>query len=168
MPENESFSFDFTTQYVDDYIKLVDSSLSGFNNSHIYGTLNTANNELVLNADVPQFAFKRYNFDDVKLTARGNRDSLSLSGGAANINISDSVNIPLALFRVRARNDSSKVMITTGTNQAINQASLNAEVLTYNNGVKIEFDRSSFTVNDKTWAIDENGELEFLSGIPAS
>ena len=37
IPENESFSFDITTQYnVDDYFKLVDSSLSGFNNSHIY------------------------------------------------------------------------------------------------------------------------------------
>jgi hypothetical protein len=168
IPQNESFTFDFTTQYVDDYIKLVDSSLSGFNNSHIYGTLNTANNELVLNAEVPQFKFKSYNFDDVKLSAKGNRDSLSLSGGAANINISDSVNIPLATFHIRARNDSSKVMITAGSNQAINQASLNAEVLTYNNGVKIEFDRSSFSISGKTWTIDENGELEFLSNIPAS
>ncbi|MDP4264144.1 MAG: hypothetical protein Q8941_16570 [Bacteroidota bacterium] len=168
IPENESFGFDFTTQYVDDYVKLVDSALSGFNNSHIYGSLNTANNELVLNAEVPQFKFKTYSFDDVKLSAKGNRDSLSLSGGAANISISDSVNIPLASFHIRARNDSSRVLITTSTNQAINQASLNAQVLTYNNGVKIEFNRSSFVISGKRWTIDENGELEFLSNVPAS
>lgn len=168
IPENESFSFDFTTQYVDDYVKLIDSTFSGFNNSHIYGSLNTANNELVLNAEVPQFKFKNYNFDDVQLSARGTHDSLSLSGGAANINISDSINIPLTHFHVNARNDSSKVTINTGTNQAINQANLNAEVLTYNNGVKIEFDRSSFAVSGKTWTIDENGELQFLSNSPAS
>jgi hypothetical protein len=166
MPENESLVFDITTLYVDDYIKLIDSSLSGFNNSHISGSLNTSNNALSLNADIPQFKYGNYNFDDVHITAKGNRDSLALSGAAANINISDSLNIPLALFQVNARNDSSKVRINTGANQAIYQASLNAEVLTYNNGVKIEFDPSTFVINGKTWFIDESGELEFRRRVP--
>lgn len=168
IPENESFTFDIKTYNVEDYLPLVDSSLTGFNNSHIYGSLNTASHELLLNADVPQFKYKKYNFDDVKLTAKGNRDSLSLSGGAANINLSDSINIPLAVFHINARNDSSKVTITAGSNQAINQASLNAMVLTYNNGVKIEFDRSTFMVGGKQWSIDEKGELELRGNVPAS
>jgi hypothetical protein len=168
LPENESFSFDITTQYVDEYIKLIDNSLSGFNNSHIFGSLNTTNNELVLNAEVPQFKYKSYSFDDVKLSAKGTADSLSLSGAVANIYINDSLNIPLTTFHINARNDSSQVTINTGTNQAINQASLNAQVLTYNNGVKIEFNPSTFVVNGKTWAIDETGELEFRSNTPAS
>ncbi len=168
IPENESFSFDISTQYIDDYIKLVDSSLSGFNNSHFHGSLNTSNNELSLTAEVPQFKYGNYNFDNVNLIAKGTRDSLSISGGASNITIGDSLNIPLALFRIRARNDSSQVLINTGTNRAINQASLSAQVLTYNNGVKIEFNPSSFAVNGKTWTIDENGELEFRTRTPAS
>src|SRR6185503_1324726 len=168
VPENESLSFDISTQYVDDYIRLIDSSLSGFNNSHIYGNLNTSKNELVLNAEIPQFKYKQYNFDAVNLLAKGTRDSLSLTGSASNINISDSLNIPLAQFHVNARNDSSKVNIRTGANQGIYQAALNAEVLTYNNGVKIEFDPSSFVVNGKTWSIDDNGELEFRKRVPVT
>jgi hypothetical protein len=168
VPENESFSFDITTQYVEEYLKLIDSSLSGLNYSHISGSLNTANHELALNADVPQFKFRNYNFDDVKLVATGTGDSLLLSGETANINLSDSVNIPHASFRVNARNDSSRVTIKTGTNLPINQADLNALVLTYNNGVKIEFDRSTFVVSGKTWTVDENGELEFRANTPAA
>lgn len=168
LPENQSLAFDITTQYVEDYIKLIDSSLSGFNNSHIRGSLNTGNNELNLDADVPQFKYKNYNFDNVRVVAKGNRDSLSLSGAAANIVISDSLNIPLALFHVNARNDSSKVRINTGANQGIYQASLNAEVLTYYNGVRIEFNPSTFVVNGKTWSIDENGELEFRTRVPVT
>jgi hypothetical protein len=169
LPENESFSFDITTQYnVDEYLRLFDSTLSGFNNSHFHGNLNTANNELVLNADVPQFKFRNYNFENVMLVAKGNRDSLSLSGTAYNIGLSDSVNISRAQFHVNARNDFSQVSIMTGTNQAINTANLNAMVHTYNNGVKIEFDRSTFAINGKTWTIDENGELEFRRNTPAS
>jgi len=168
IPENESFSFDITTQYIEDYLKLVDSSLSGLNNSHLAGSLNIANNELMLSADVPQFSFRNYNFDDIKLEAKGNRDSLSVSGETANFMLSDSVNIPHANFKIKARNDSSRVTLTTGATQGINQANLNALVLTYDDGAKIEFDRSTFMVNGKTWTIDENGELEFRSNAPAA
>ncbi len=52
-PENQSLTFDITTQYVDDYIKLIDSSLAGFNNSHIYGNLDTRNNQLNLECRYP-------------------------------------------------------------------------------------------------------------------
>ncbi len=167
-PENQSLTFDITTQFVDDYVKLIDSSLAGFNNSHIYGNLDTRNNQLNLTAAVPQFKYGKYNFDNVDLLAKGNRDSLVLSGSASNININDSLNVPVVQFRINAHDDISNVQIHTGSNQAINQADINAQVLTYNNGVKIEFDPSSFIVNGKTWTIEENGELEFRKNIPAS
>ena len=168
LPENDSLSFNITTKYIDQYIKLIDSSLAGFDNSHIYGNLHTGSNELNLNVEIPQFKYQKYNFDDFRLTARGTRDSLSLFGSVTNINISDSLNVPLAIFRVEAHNDSSLVKIYTGANQAINRANINARVLTFSNGVKIEMQPSSFVVNSKTWTIEENGELEFRNNIPAS
>lgn len=168
IPENQSLAFDITTFYVEDFTRMLDSSFSGFNNSHITGNLNTGNNELNLLVDVPQFKYKQYNFDDVKLKAVGSRDSLALNGSAANVNISDSLNIPFTEFRINAHNDSSQIAILTGANQAINRANLNATLLTYYNGVKIEFDTSSFVVNDKTWTIEDKGELEFRRNIPAS
>lgn len=168
LPENDSLTFNITTKYIDQYIKLVDSSLTGFDNSHIYGNVHTGNNELNLNVEIPQFKYKKYNFDDFRLTAKGTADSLSLFGSVTNINISDSLNIPLAIFRVEAHNDTSLVKLYTGANQAINRANINARVLTFNNGVKIEMQPSSFVVNSKTWTIEENGELEFRNNIPAS
>ena len=166
-PKNESFGFDITTRYIDEYIKLVDTTLSGFNDSHITGNLNLLANELNLNADVPQFKFRQYNFDDIKIAAAGRSDSLTLFGKAANIRINDSLSIPLAIFNIKARNDSSKVGIYTGASQTVDKASINAMVLTYNDGVKIEFDPSEFVVNGKTWNIDENGELQFRKNSPA-
>jgi hypothetical protein len=57
--------------------------------------------------------------------------------------------------------------MTTGA-KTIEKADLNALVLTYNDGVKIEFDPSTFTVNGKTWTIDPNGELVLRSNTLAS
>ncbi len=160
-PANQSFSFDITTQFVDDYVRIADSTLSGFNYSHIQGSLDMNNNALSVQADIPQFKYKQYNFDDVVLIARGDLDSVSLSGTAKNININDSLKVPEAVFSVRGRNDSSRVSITTGASQGVDKADLNALVLTYDDGVTIEFEPSDFIVNGKTWTIDENGELIF-------
>ncbi|HUR65947.1 MAG TPA: translocation/assembly module TamB domain-containing protein [Chitinophagaceae bacterium] len=167
-PKDQDINFDIETYYVDEYLQLIDPSLVGFNNSIIKGNLNLARDELNLTADVPQFKYKGYNFDNVKLTATGRGDSLVLSGQTSTVRINDSLSIPQAIFRVSSRNDSSKVSILTGTNQQVEQANLNALVLTYHDGVKIEFDPSTFVVNGKTWTIDESGELVFRSNTPAS
>lgn len=167
-PADQDFKFDITTYYVDEYLKLIDSSLAGFNNSHLEGQLHLDNHTIDVTADIPQFKYKQYNFDDVKLIAKGTADSLVLLGRTRNIQINDSLNIPLALFKVNAHNDSSRVSIISGANQTVEKANLNALVLTYNDGVKIEFDPSSFTVNGKLWTIDETGELIFRRNNPAS
>lgn len=167
-PRNQAIDFDIETQYIDEYVQLIDSSLSGFNFARIKGNLNLASNELNLTADVPQFKFQQYNFDNVTLVAKGNANNLLLNGQVYNIRINDSLSIPSAAFTINARNDSSRINITSGANRTVDTANLNALVLTYNDGVKIEFDPSTFTLNSKTWSIDESGELVFRRNTPAS
>jgi hypothetical protein len=167
-PGNHDIRFDIVTYNADEFLQLIDSSITGLNNIQVKGKMNLAQNILDVTAYLPQFKYKQYSFDDVKLVAVGNNDSLVLTGDTRNIHISDSVNIPLATFRINARNDSSQVSILTGGNQTVQKADLHALVLTYNDGVKIEFDPSQFTINGKTWSIDETGELVFRSNTPAS
>jgi phage baseplate assembly protein gpV len=165
---NQDIQFNVTTYNAEEYLQLIDSRITGFNNSHFEGNLNLASNELNFTAEVPQFKFKQYNFDEIKISAKGNRDSLLLTGETRNIRINDSLNIPFAFFNINAHNDSSKVSINTGSNKAVEKADINALVLTYSDGVEIEFDPSSFTVNSKTWSIDESGVLKFRKNNPAS
>lgn len=167
-PEKQSLSFDIRTKYIEEYVRLFDTTFSGFNDSHLYGDIDLRNNELNLQAEIPQFKYKKYNFDYVRLSAKDSLNRLLLTGETRNININDSLNIPLALFKVNARNDSSRINIFTSANQTVDKANLNALVLTYHDGVKIDFDPSTFTINGKAWSIDENGMLEFRNGIPAS
>lgn len=168
MPVNESFTFDLTTNYVEDYIKLIDSSLTGFNYSHISGNLDMQQSQLNLVADIPYFKYGKQDFNEVTLTAKGTLDSLLLIGGAKNIYINDSISVPQATFRISGSNDVSQVNIFAGANQTLDKANISALVRTYNDGVKIEFNPSDFMVNGKTWTIDENGELQFRTNTPAS
>lgn len=158
---NQNFTFDITTGVVEDYVKLIDSRLSGFNNAHITGSLNVAANSLILNADVPLFGFNRYSFADVQLNGVGNLDSLSLRGKVNNAIISDSLIFPQTDFVLLARNDVSDININTTSNQTINRAALSAQIKTFSNGASVLFNPSSFVLNGKTWSIDQGGELDF-------
>ncbi len=165
---NQDIKFDIRTFYVDPYLQLVDSSISGFNNSHFVGNLNLERNELNLIADIDQFKYKQYNFDSVKLVAKGDIDKLVLSGQAKNIFINDSLNIPQANFTVNARNDSSVISLKTGARQTLEKADMNALVRTFSDGVEVDFDPSTITVNGKTWTIDANGVLKLRKNSPTS
>ncbi len=167
-PKNQDITFDIKTYYVDEYLQILSPKITGFNNSTLQGNFNLAKNEINVLVKVPQLKFKQYNFDNVTLQANGNFSSLAVTGEAYNIRLNDSLNIPSVSFSVDARNDSSIVKIKSGANRTVDTANLNALVLTYHDGVKIEFDPSTFTINNKTWAIDESGELVFRKNTPAS
>lgn len=167
MPLDQDIRFDINTYYIDEYLQLFIPELSGLNNSTISGNLNLAQNELNLNVKAYQFKYKQYNFEDVTILAQGSGNNLSLTGGITKIQVNDSLSIPNVSFNIDAHNDSSIVKIKSGVNRTVDTANLNALVLTYNDGVKIEFDPSTFTINGKTWSIDESGELVLRKNTPA-
>ena len=158
---NQNFTFKISTGVIEDYIKLVDKRLSGFNNSEINGSLNVAASSLTLNANVPEFSFQQYSFSDVKLEGDGNLERLVINGDVSNAIIGDSLYLPQTTFSIQAANDVSDIVVNTTANQTINKASLSAQVRTFTNGATIEFNPSSFVLNGKTWSIEQGGELDF-------
>jgi len=155
------FTFDITTGIVEDYMKLIDSRLTGFNNSHITGSLNTTANTMTINADVPYAQFKQYQFSDIILKGSGDLQKLTLTGDLGNAQIGDSLMFPQTSFTIQAQNDVSDVTVNTSSNQVINKANLSAQIRTFSDGATVLLHPSSFVLNGKTWTIEEGGELNF-------
>lgn len=164
----QSFSFDIKTGVIENYMKLADKRLSGFNNSHIVGSLDVANNLLTMQADVPQFSFNQYQFSDVVLKGDGNLQRLKITGSVNNTILTDSLRLPQTSFSIEAKNDISDINISTTSNQTINQATLSAQVQTFSNGFKLLLNPSSFILNGKTWSIEQGGELDFRQNTVVS
>ncbi|HEY9364211.1 MAG TPA: hypothetical protein VIQ00_13175 [Chitinophagaceae bacterium] len=168
IPQRQAFSFDVITGNVDEYIKLIDKNLGGFNNSHVKGSINTATNQLDLEADIPLFSFRQYSFNNARINANGNLDRLLIKGDLDNVVIADSLNLPQTHFEIDAKNDISNITIATSANQAINKANLAAQVQTFSDGVKIIFQPTTFVINGKTWTVHENGVLQLRKSSVAS
>jgi hypothetical protein len=165
---NERFRFDLTTRSVDPFIQIIDPNLKGFNDSKIAGSIDLGNHNLSLDASVPEFSYGQYVFTNTNIKATGDLRQLTLNGNVGNVRITDSLNLPNATLSIIARNDSSSIKISTAATQAVTKADLAATVITYNDGVKINFDSSSFVLNGKTWSIDKGGELQFRQNTQAS
>ncbi|MEO8771146.1 MAG: translocation/assembly module TamB domain-containing protein [Ferruginibacter sp.] len=156
---DQDFSFDIKTREVDEYIRLFDKRLRGFNNSSITGHLNLGKSELNVNADVPDFAYDGKTFSNIKLTGNGNGDTLKAAISVDDIGLSDSLHFPGTKLQLTAHNDISEIHLKTSADQTLNDAELNASIQTYADGIKLHFSPSSFIINDKKWEIEKDGEL---------
>jgi len=165
---HQSFKFNLVTRDVDQLVQVLDPNLKGFNDSKFDGLLDLPTNRLELNAQVPRFAYNQYIFTNTNIKSSGDLTRLNVSGDIQNVNINDTINLPNTTFNITAQNDSSSIALSTSANQAVTRANLKASLITYNDGVKINFDSSSFVLNSKTWAIDKGGSLTFRRNTNAT
>lgn len=155
----ENFDFVITTKNVQDYLHIFSEGWKGFNYSAIEGRVNTRDNILDLNVNIPQFNYYNTAFYELSLQGKGNLSNLTVQSNIGNVLINDSLNFPGTVISVTSANDSSSIFITTSANQTLNSANLDALVVTRKNGISINFRESTFDVNGKKWTIQENGEL---------
>jgi len=161
---DQAFKFKIKTNYVSDLLNLFDTTFQGFNDSEVSGRLDTRQNQLELNTYVPAFAYKQFEFQNVKVDGKGTLQNLAVTTQIDYLKVSDSLSFPYTKIDLLSRNDSTNIkLITESDNKNISGGSINALVRTFNDGVAIKFDTSNFVLNGKRWSIEENGELELRS-----
>ncbi|WP_169337632.1 translocation/assembly module TamB domain-containing protein [Segetibacter koreensis] len=159
MAKDQEFNFILNTKNIEGYTLLFNKDLSGFSNSSITGTINTVDTVFEVNADIPDFAFKKNRFKDISINGRGNLDVLQLNGKIGNIGVGDSSYFPNTTINIISQKDQSQISIKTKANNTLNELNLNADLTTFPDGVKIKFNPSDFVLNEKRWILEKEGEI---------
>lgn len=160
IPANQDFSFKIETRNVSDYLNLFDKKLSGLDNSTIVGNINLGNNTLNLEADIPLFNYNKISFNTIHILGKGTSDTLYINGDIGDVVINDSLHSPETKIKITAANDISDIWISATSNETLSAANLSGRVETKKDGVKLTFNPSNFTLNNKIWSIREKGEIE--------
>ena len=158
-PQNQQFQFEVNTGYVEPYIKLFSKRFSGFNDLSLRGLIDTKNNALVIDGNLPYAKFDQYTVTGVSLQGAGNLDSLKLIAQIQNFELGDSTKFPNSTINLRSKKDHSVVQIKTSASNTLNEALLYADVYTLADGARIQFRPSSFVLNEKEWSIEKAGEI---------
>jgi hypothetical protein len=155
----QDFTFNIKTHNVDEYIKLFDNKLGGFNNAVIKGSVGIENYQLKIDATVPEFSYAGKVFTNVNLHSSGTRDTLNTQIAVDDIAINDSLHFPLTRLGISANNNLSLIKLNTTGSKIIGDAELNASIQSLNDGIKIHFFPSSFVINNKKWQLEKDGEI---------
>ncbi len=158
-PQNQRFSVIINTRDFDNYARLIDSNFSEIDNAQIIGSVNTEDSGFNLTIKLPNAKYGKYRLEDAELKGIGNYDTLTLTGTIGKIYVSDSLYFPNSKLNIQSANDHSTVHIATSANTTLNDAQLNADVYTLTDGVHIDFQPSSFVLNDKKWNLEKQGEI---------
>ncbi len=157
--ESQDFSVTFTTKDFDSYAKIIDSHLSGLDYASLTGTINTQQNKFTLLASVPNLSYDKYHITDAFFKGEGTLDTLQLNGDVANVRIGDSLSFPNSTIAIKSSNNHSVVSIQTKASSTINEANLNADLYTLEDGVRVNFRPSAFVLNNKKWDLEKQGEI---------
>lgn len=158
-PTDQNFRVTINTRNVDKYAYLLDPKLSGLSNMQLVGGVNTLDTSFFVEAEVPFLQYDKYKFEDLYIDGTGNLDSLSLKGTLGTVYIGDSTYFPETRFNIQSASDHSIVHISTKANTTLNDADLNADVFTLEDGVRINFQPSSFVLNEKKWNLEKQGSI---------
>ncbi|MGG9972523.1 translocation/assembly module TamB domain-containing protein [Ferruginibacter sp. SUN002] len=157
--KNQDFTFTIHTKNIDEYVKLLDAKLQGFNYATLDGSLKLQENALNINANVPQFSYDGKSFNNIRLEGIGNLDTLVTKIDVDDVTLGDSLHLPTTHLVITSHNDISDISLNTSASKTLSDASLHAKVQTLTNGVDIHFFPSTFILNDKQWEIEKDGSL---------
>ena len=155
----QHFTFQIKTNNIEDYLRIFNKKIKGFNNADINGHINLDDKEFHLQAKVPEFHYEDKTFTNIDLLSNGDKNNLNTTATIKDISLSDSMHFPETKIVLNSTNDSTEIHINTSATSTLNNADFNANVQTLNDGVKIHFYPSSFIINDKKWLLEKDGEL---------
>lgn len=155
----EDFSFDFQFGEVDKLIRAFNTQVSGFDNTRVSGTLNTIQGAISLNATVPAASYQGYNIQDLQLKGSGNFNKIDVSTSIGKVSSGDQVWMQNPLILASSSHDTSFIKMDMQSQDTNSLDGFYARVITVNEGVKINFLNSAFTVNDRQWNMTPGNEI---------
>ena len=166
--KNQDVYFNVNTREVEPFLALIDKKMHGLNNAKLSGSLNTNQSELLINADVPFFAYDHFQFTNISLKGSGNAETLNVLGAMDNLAVNDSLSFPNAELRLNTIRDTTHFIVNTSTTGPLGEAKIDAFIYSRPKGFETVFNESSFIVNNKKWTINAGGNLAVNNGYLTS
>ena len=160
----QRFTFDINTNNISPYLELLDIPLEGFNQASLNGNIDVMQNKFETDIRVPAFSFKNFDFTDIAINGKSNINKLMLNCSIKNIQISDNFSLPNTEIEAYAANDTGFISIKTRASQTLNDASLQTRFKALKSGFIFNFLPSTIVINEKTWQLEEAGDLQIGSG----
>ena len=158
---DQNLTFNVTTREIDSLLAVLAPSIKGFNNSTLSGSLNMAQQQLVLQADIPYGRFSGVTLTDVDIDGTGNFRQLIVDAKVAKIVLGDDVLSASMSVNTRLGNDSLSFNIATTSPDAVGTLSINGSAFARGDSLYMSLLPSEFYLNQTKWEIPAGNNFVF-------
>ncbi|RAJ81781.1 uncharacterized protein DUF490 [Chitinophaga dinghuensis] len=155
----EDFQFHFEFGNIAKLIRGFTKAVTGFDNSIVEGSLNTASGNLALNVQVPEASFLGYSIQDLQIKGAGDAHKVNLSSTVSKLLNGTNVVLQNPLIMASSANDTSYIKMDMQAEDTSSLDGFYARVITVQEGVRIHFLNSAFTVNERQWNVTPGNEI---------
>ena len=153
------FQFDFKTQYVEPFLQLVSPSLTGLNQAQLVGSFDGRTNSFFTSLQVPHAGFGQYEIDSLLIQTNSDGEKISVDATSKAAKINEAITLPPLHITINGRKDSTSFSLYSASEKRVEKINLNAFINTFHEGVGIKFTNSDFTINGKSWTLNDGGNL---------
>ncbi len=158
---SQNITFGITTKELDSLFGIFAPSLSGFNNAKIGGHLNTNQQELQLDANIPQGKIDNITLDSVKLSATGNFNTLGVNVDVGKVIFPDSAINGSISITTTLGNDNLDFNIATLSPNQVGTVNVKGKVHAHGDTLDMSFAPSEFYVNTDKWVIPAGNKIVY-------
>ena len=158
---NQDFSFHITTRTVDSLWPVIAPAIRGFNNSDVQGSLNTASQQLTLQAAVPSGSIDNIALTDVAVKGTGNFTRLTLDADVGNIMVGKNILNASMEIKGAVGNDSMNFDIATRSPDAVGTANIRGSAFASGDTLYMNLLPSDFYLNQNQWEIPSGNYFVF-------
>lgn len=159
MNSGQNFTFSFEFGEVDKLIRAFTNDIKGLNGTQVAGALNTLSGEINLNAAIPYGAYTDFGVRNLLLKANGDFSKINVSTSIENMLYKDSTIFTNPLILASSSDDTSFIKLDLNATDTSEMNGFYARVITVNDGVKVNFLNSNFTVNGRQWSMTPGNEV---------
>ncbi|RYD57119.1 MAG: hypothetical protein EOP56_09980 [Sphingobacteriales bacterium] len=160
----QDISFDITTNQIDSLLGVIVPDIKGFSNTEIKGILNTTQQKLTLNVNVPYGYISGITIRNTTVNGDGNNNTLGLNLSAENVTVGDSVLTGSVSVTTTVGNDSLAFNIATNSiSDDYGTATLNGTAYASSDSLYFNILPSEFFLKQKKWEIPGGSDIT-LSG----
>lgn len=161
---DQDIRFSITTNDLDSLFGIFAPSISGFNNAVIKGYLNTYQQKLQLDADIPYGKVNDYVLKNTVIQSTGDFKQLNLNAGIGTIVFADTSKKGTLKLNTTLGNDKLNFKLTTASPYTVGDAVLSGEAIAHGDTLTASIYPSEFYLNKNLWRITGGNKIIYTDG----
>lgn len=158
----QSFTFTAQLKNIDTLVQTLIPKLKGLSNSYVDAYLNTTDQKLGLDINIPVFGYDQFYMKQISIVSAGDLKGLDITATGGNLFYNEELMIPAIQLTSSMANDTANLAVNTQSiNDLLGDASINCKATALNDQLFVHMLPSNVRIKEDNWQFYSEEDMVF-------